>query len=179
MHSSLLSWHDSYLRKLKDLSQNSQNRRSGEQANCLFETCKNFVMPDGRYIDATTAVMAMATMCSYPPSKHALPHCKCVLRCCYNCPRIDLPVQESDTRFSNASPYHLIAQCIVHGRRSLDEKKICCLCFQDPSNVIPAKLYTRKELVLMETSIADFHKNFYIPAIKKARITPYTRTHSR
>ena len=39
--------------------------------------------------------------------------------------------------------------------------------FQNLATVIPAKLYTRKELVMMETSITDFHTNFYIPLIQK------------
>ena len=54
----------------------------------------------------------------------------------------------------------------VHGRRPLDEKKKCHLCLQDTSNVTPAKIYTRKGLVTMETSIADFHTSFYITAIQ-------------
>ena len=29
------------------------------------------------------------------------------------------------------------------------------------------KIYTRKELVMMETTISDFHTSFYIPAIQK------------
>ena len=73
-HSSLLSWRDSYLRNLNDLIQNSQNRRSGERANCLFETYNNSVMPHGRHIYATSDDMDMATICAYPPSQHALPH---------------------------------------------------------------------------------------------------------
>ena len=36
IHSSLLSWRDLYLRKLNYLSQNAQNRRSGEKSNNLF-----------------------------------------------------------------------------------------------------------------------------------------------
>ena len=31
----------------------------------------------------------------------------------------------------------------------------------------PEKIYTRKELVAMKTSIADFHTSFYIPPIQK------------
>ena len=38
IHSSLLSWCYRYLKNLKYLSQNAQNRRSGEMANSLFET---------------------------------------------------------------------------------------------------------------------------------------------
>ena len=33
IHSSLLSWRDRYFLKLKDISQNAQNRRSGEKEN--------------------------------------------------------------------------------------------------------------------------------------------------
>ena len=40
IHSSSLSWCDSYLRDLNGLSQNAQNRRSGEKYNRLFDTYK-------------------------------------------------------------------------------------------------------------------------------------------
>ena len=39
INSSLLSWHDCYLRKLNNLSK-KKNRGSGENYNHLFETCK-------------------------------------------------------------------------------------------------------------------------------------------
>ena len=68
-------------------------------------------------------------MCAYPPSEHAFPHFKFVLRCCYICPHIDLPGQEPDRRNSKTSPskhFHinnLIARFKVHRRHPLDEKK--------------------------------------------------------
>ena len=167
IHSSLLSWRDHYLRKLNDLSQNVQNRRSGEKPNRLFETYKNYVIPHGCHIYATESDMAMTTICAYPPSQHALPHWKYVLRCFYNITSICLPDQESDKHYSNISSsirfhiYDLITQCTVNGRHPLFEKKIC------PDTVTPAKLYTRKDIDMMETSIADFHTSFYIPAIQK------------
>ena len=43
----------------------------------------------------------------------------------------------------------------------------CSLCFQYPDTVTPSKLYTIKELVIMETYIADFYTIFYIPEIQK------------
>ena len=52
MHSSLLSWHDCWFKKLKDLIQNTQNRRYGEKENNIYETYKNTVMPHGRNIYA-------------------------------------------------------------------------------------------------------------------------------
>ena len=119
------------MRKINDLSQNAQNRSSGENSNILFETYKKSVMPHGRHIYETASDMDMDTMCAYLPYQHALPHWKFVLRFCSNCPRIDLPYQESDKHYFNPSPsirfhiYHLITWFTVHGRRPLDEKKIC------------------------------------------------------
>ena len=148
IHSSLLSWRDRYLRKLKISSQNSQNRRSGEKSNCLFGTYKNSVMPHWRHIYATAYAMVMDTMCAYPPSQHTLPQWKCVLHYCSTFPRIDLPDQWSGKYYSNAYPsvgfniYHLISRFTLHGRRPLNEIKCFRLCFQDPATVTPAKLYS-------------------------------------
>ena len=64
MHSSLLSWRDRYLKKLKDLSQNAHSRRSGGKENRIYETYKNTVMPHGRHIYAKAYEMAKATMCT-------------------------------------------------------------------------------------------------------------------
>ena len=36
-----------------------------------------------------------ATMCTYPQSEHALPHWKCVYRCCAEFPCINIPDQET------------------------------------------------------------------------------------
>ena len=101
----------------------------------------------------------MATTYAYPPSQHSFPHCKCVLRCCANLPRIDLPGQESDRHNSNTNPsicfhiYQLIAHCKFRGRRPQDENKTFHLCLQDMATVSPEKLYTIKELVMIETAI--------------------------
>ena len=40
------------------------------------------------------------------------------------------------------------------------------LWLQDPSSVPPVKLYNRKELIIMETYINDFHTSFYIQKIQ-------------
>ena len=66
IHSSLISWRDRYLEKLKDQSQNAQNRRSGEKENPVYETYKNTVMTHGRHIYAKSSDMAKYTMCEYP-----------------------------------------------------------------------------------------------------------------
>ena len=93
IHSSLLSWRDRYLKRLKDKSQNDQSRRSGERAHQIYTTYKNRVMPHGSHIYATASDMENATMCAYPQSEYSLPHWKCVLRCCADCPCINIPDQ--------------------------------------------------------------------------------------
>ena len=72
IHSSLLSWRDRHLKKIKYQSQNSQSRRSGEKAHHIYTTYKNTGMPHGIHIYAKASDMENATMCTYLQSKHAL-----------------------------------------------------------------------------------------------------------
>ena len=66
-------------------------------------------------------------MCAYPQSDHALTHWKCVIKCCSNCPSINIPDQEIDDQYSNTSTsirfqiYHTIASCSTHVRLPLNE----------------------------------------------------------
>ena len=130
-------------------------------------------MPHGHHIYATSSYIYMATMCAYTLSQHALTHCKCVLRCCSNWPHIELTGQESGGNHTDTLPtiwfhiYHLIASCTVYGILPLYEKKLFCSCLQNPDYVPPVKLYTRKELVMIETYITEFYTSFYITEIKK------------
>ena len=41
------------------------------------------------------------------------------------------------------------------------------MCKQESSSDKSTKIYTRKELVMMETTIYDFHTSFYIPSLRK------------
>ena len=96
--------------------------------------------------------MAKATLCAYPQSDHALPHWKCVLRCCAKCPSVNLPDQETYDPYSNTSTsthfhiYHLIAHCKTHGRLPLTDKKSCRMCKHDTASEQSTEIYTRKEL---------------------------------
>ena len=117
--------------------------------------------------------MAKATMCAYPHSYHTLPHWKCVLQCCAKCPSVNLPDQETYSQYPNTRPsngfhiYHLIARFITHGRLLLTDKKICRKFEQDTESEKSTKIYTRKEPLMMETTISNFHTSFYIPDIHK------------
>ena len=61
-------------------------------------------MPHGRHIYAKSSDMANAKMCTYPQSDYALPHCKCVLRCCDDCPCINIPNQETTKNMKKQHP---------------------------------------------------------------------------
>ena len=122
IYSSLLSWCDRYLKRLKHKIQNSQSRRYGGKSHHKYETYKNTVMPHWRNIYAKGYDMAKAKTCTYPHSYHALPHWKCVLRCCDKCPYINFPDQETDIQYSETTPsirfhiYHIIGCFTAHGR---------------------------------------------------------------
>ena len=94
-------------------------------------------MPHGRRIYAKSSDIANATMCTNPQSDHALPHWKYVLRCCADCPCINLPYQETTKKHEETTPsirfhiYHIIGRCTAHGRIPLKDKKICYMCKQE------------------------------------------------
>ena len=130
-------------------------------------------MPHGNHIYAKSYDTENATMCAYSQSDHASPNWECVLRCCAKFPSINISDQEKDDKHPDTSPsiffqiYHIIARCTKHGRLPLTNKKICCKCQQDTASGQPEKKYTRKEVVMMETTIYNFHTKFYIPEIWK------------
>ena len=140
---------------------------------CIYETYKNKVMPHGRHIYDKSSYMAQDTMCTYPQSDHAFLQCKFVLRCCDDCPCITLTDQETYNHYSDTTPpirfntYHIIASCTAHGRTTSKDKNICCKCKQESSTDKSTKIYTRKEIVMMQTTMYYFNTGEYIPSIKR------------
>ena len=49
------------------------------------------------------------------------------------------------------------------------------MCKQESLTDSSTKIYTRKELFMMETTISYFHTSFYIPAIQKLAFLPHVR----
>ena len=125
MHSSLLSWRDRFLEKLKDKRCSAQDRRSGEMANHLFETYKNTFMPHGNHMFQTAYDTIMENLFTYPSSTYSLALWKCVLCCCAKYTGIDIPGTESDRQKSNVIS---ISHCTVHGGLTFNEKKQCQFC---------------------------------------------------
>ena len=61
-------------------------------------------MPQGCHISTKSNNMAMATMCAYIKSDHALPHWTFVLQCCAKFPCINLPGKGKDDQHSETIP---------------------------------------------------------------------------
>ena len=61
----------------------------------VYSRHKNSVMTHGKHMFQTASDMATVTMCAYPSYIYESPHRKCVLHCCAECTRIDLPSIES------------------------------------------------------------------------------------
>ena len=62
------------------------------------------MIPHERHIYAKTYDMVNAKMCAYHCSDHAFPHWKCVLRCCAECPHINIPDQEKNKEHKKQHP---------------------------------------------------------------------------
>ena len=61
-------------------------------------------MPHMRHIYAKGYDIGNYTICTYPQSGHALPHWKCVLQCCAECPHINIPDQETNKNTRKQHP---------------------------------------------------------------------------
>ena len=107
-------------------------------------------MPHGSHIYAKALDITNATICTYPQSEHALSHLKCVLRCCADCPCINIPDQETTKKHEETTHsirfhiYHIIGHCTSHGRISLKDKNICYMCEQKSLPDKSTKIYTKK-----------------------------------
>ena len=94
------------------------------------------------------------------------------MRFCAEFHCINIPDQETTKKHDKPTPsirfhvYHIIGRCTTHGRISLKDKNICYMFKQESLSDTSTKIYTRKELVMMETTISNFHTSFYIPAIQ-------------
>ena len=125
-------------------------------------------MPRGCHIYSKASYMTKATMCAYPQLYHELPHWKYVLRCSAKCSSINIPDQEIGDQYSDTSPsirfhvYHMIAGCLTHGGLPFNGRKICRKCKKYSVSEQSTIIYTRKGLVLMETTISNCRTIFYI-----------------
>ena len=55
--------------------------------------------------------------------------------------------------------------CNVHVGHPFNENKLCQLCKASYYLKVTARIYTRKDIFMMDTSIVDSHQQLYIPEI--------------
>ena len=104
IHSSLLSWRDRYSKNSNIKSKMIKSEGLMKKHITYMKHIKIIVMPHGRHIYAKAYGMAKATMCKYPQSDHTLPHWKYVLRCCNDCPCINISDQETTKNMKKQHP---------------------------------------------------------------------------
>ena len=129
-------------------------------------------MPHWRHIYAKASDMEKDIICTYPQSDNALPHLKCVLRCCADCPCINIPDKEIDKNrnepypqlgFTFITPLDVVLLMVEFHWKT----KKYHMCKQKYSSDKSTKTYTRKELVMTETKTYYFHASFSITSIQK------------
>ena len=122
----------------------------------FFETYKNELRLRGHHIYNTATYMVMAKMFPYTYKHHLIPHYKCVLRCYDKFPSIVLTSQEENKDTTNMCGtiifhvYRNVSCCNAHSQRPYQERRTCSLCYTVPISDRNAKLYTWKELMLLE-----------------------------
>ena len=116
--------------------------------------------------------MDRSKMCDFSSNHNTLPHWKCVLWCCLSCSIIVTTTQELHNTNKTTYPtilfhmHNVISRCKVHDRRPIEERKSWESCSAVQPENSNEKVYSRKELVLMEKYIFEFHENNYIPSIE-------------
>ena len=119
--------------------------------------------------------MAMTTMYPFPSQYHGLTHWKFVLRHCIKLHVSTIPCQETNKYKTNTCSkilfhvYRNVSCFTVHGILPYEERTTCSMCSTDLSSVTPRKLYTQKELVLLETLRSYFQEKYYITVIQNWR----------
>ena len=110
-------------------------------------------------------------MCSYPLENINIPHFRCVLKCCNNCPALSVPDEEiSMERQLPRIKFHVykdIYRCSLYGQLPLIDGDRCLSCVEQHDVSKRGKVHTKRELVLLDDSISTFHSKFYKPAIEK------------
>ena len=84
-----------------------------------------------------------------------------------------IPNQEENRDAANTCPkiyfhvYRNVSCCKIYGRCPYEEGTTCSMCSTMLRNYTTAKLYTWKDIVLIDTLIREFNNNFYILEIQK------------
>ena len=115
----------------------------------------------------------LKTMTCQNVNHDTLPKWSCVMGRCQYCPTPFIPTFETsaETTLDNITygdyTYHI--KCRIHGILPKDDTvcKKCIDCIEKKHLTAPEPLTRRKEITMINTSISMFHKNVYLPYLRK------------
>jgi hypothetical protein len=170
MQQSLNAWRHRLLRKLKDESAASYMSRDQKLAlDARITTYAHDVFRNNNTWHEKPREAIKEVQCKEVDGV-GLPHWKCVLSRCSNCPTYPVPHEEKGT--NDESPmirfhvYENFSQCTIHGLLTLRAKE-CPGCISLADGIKKGKIGTRKHLTLLVRPIGTFMNDFYIPALLK------------
>jgi hypothetical protein len=171
MQSSLNSYRSVFLQRLtREASNYPVQSRSQEVARTRALLYKNVVMPNGKPLHEKPKDALLAIQCK-PVEGFSIPHFKCVLRTCHDCPKHVLP-REEKALAENEWPisfhvYQNAARCTMHGIIVPADSEICAACEAIPEGTKKGKFRRRKQITLLRRDIQTFFDDFYLPMLEK------------
>ena len=126
--------------------------------------------------------MANATTCAYPHSDNALPHWKCVLRCCANCPKLIFLTKKKRKNMKKQHPqlgFTFITSLdvvLLMGEFHWKTRKYVTCVTKNLHQINLQKYTPEKNQVMMETIVSVLRTILYIRAIQQlAFYLPHVR----
>ena len=91
-------------------------------------------MTHGSNLNKTEKYTNMKKMCPFPYDKSDILYCKCVLRYCYNCTRLEIPILESTIAGKTRVKLYILfinIDITIHGEwiKPILRKTSCALCY--------------------------------------------------
>ena len=127
MHTLLLAWCTCAANKLQKKAENAGNHCSSRSLKQNYESYRNRIMINGEHKYPKARQAAYAMLCECPNTENNLPHWKCVLGCCNNCPGMVKPAEEvrnqQDLPVISFHCYKNVTRCSIHGQHPFTEKK--------------------------------------------------------
>ena len=118
---------EKYLKHFENAMLIQPRTRSHQQNTLRVDTYRNQAFPDGDHLHKKASHAVFSTMCAFPDNNIDLPHWRCVLKCCDNCPNLFIPDEEQivDSRLPNINfnVYMNVSTCSLHGHLPMSDGK--------------------------------------------------------
>ena len=186
-HESLLKYRKAILNEQASSSRRATRNMSNKNVSFIEYQSEVMIGNDLKYASPRDM---LPTMTCQSLSADNLPRWECVLSRCKDCPPPSIPKLElssnNDLKKISYGAYKYHLKCKIHGPMlgNQNECEKCTLAISNNVQEFPEKITKRKEITLLELSIEHFHKNVYIPHLKKykyhiALVTLLSKNHCK